>query len=889
MKEENGREGSSVTMPNTTKQELFDGQKEKFKKEAARMFSIKNDHVIGVHDLFEENGTAYYVMDYVDGESLADRLKRTGQPIPEEEVWALLPQILDALATVHKEKFCHLDIKPSNIMVDKTGHVKLIDFGASKQMGADGLLTTNDSTAFAQTPGYAPPEQMEQNREKMGPRTDFYALGATIYAVLTNKKPPRPSDINDDMSADKHLALPGLNLVSAKMCGLVLRLLNTNWRQRPQSVEEISSILDNTTAHNIEPITEHPDKSNETSDEITIVDQGKDSHSVNNKEASEGQGASSDLIVDNHTKNLADYDVPGPVITDSAAKMAIQEPEVINKKEEDSCSESTKDDVQSEEAPEVYEDDEESVSVRKMFSSPFSPVGRISRLEYVFSFAIIMAVYILFGYLFQRQEIIVPNLIILAFFYMQGAKRCHDIGISGWWQLIPVLSWIWLLFAKGDKGENKYGYPPYYAVEDVEGFTYTSAYLRANTRMSGGLIAFLVIMCAWAIFAIWDNFNSYDSDIFGNNNIIALYLFLPSILALVWICYVIFAFFRRLPNAVYLAEAYFVVLFLLNLVVKLFWNEYGYDWGLLLFSLCLFGMVFVYLVDSRNVATVIPRSFRRVSIYDIILTSLYFLFSIGAYAIGVNKLESLYQSYQELEEGQIASDIMDINNEIVSQKVVYNDGSSYDGEWLNGYQDGYGTYVWPNGEKYEGEWEHGDRIYGTYTWPEERDGYIFKYIGEFRDSQFDGMGIAYYNGGAVDKGYFKNGVYLGENQGKRTYFNTRESGESLVSGYFKWELISVKIENDKTILKNKVSIIDGAPSSLLYYIYSSKDEYIEDALTGQKYYIRSSDIGFEAEKTFVQKARYFEEEYPALPSNVKTININNGVDGFYFIKNFEIK
>ena len=271
LKEDNGREGSSVTMPNTTKQELFDGQKEKFKKEAARLFSIKNDHVIGVHDLFEENGTAYYVMDYVDGENIAERLKRTDKPIPEDEVWLLLPQILDALATVHKEKFCHLDIKPSNIMVDKTGHVKLIDFGASKQMGADGLLTTIDSTTFAQTPGYAPPEQMEQNKEKIGPWTDFYALGATLYAVLTNKKPPRPSDINDDMSSDKHLALPGLNLVSAKLRELVLRLLNTNWRQRPRSVEEISSILNDSMAHNVKPIKEHLGNSNKASGETTTL------------------------------------------------------------------------------------------------------------------------------------------------------------------------------------------------------------------------------------------------------------------------------------------------------------------------------------------------------------------------------------------------------------------------------------------------------------------------------------------------------------------------------------------------------------------------------------------------------------------------------------------
>jgi len=327
LKEDNGREGSSVTMPNTTKQELFDGQKEKFKKEAARMFSIKNDHVIGVHDLFEENGTAYYVMDYVDGENLAERLKRTDKPIPEDEVWLLLPQILDALATVHKEKFCHLDIKPSNIMVDKTGHVKLIDFGASKQMGTNGLLTTIDSTTFAQTPGYAPPEQIEQNKEKIGPWTDFYALGATLYAVLTNKKPPRPSDINDDMSSDKHLALPGLNLVSAKLRELVLRLLNTNWRQRPQSVEEISSILNNSAAINVKPITEHPGNSNKASGETTIVEPVKGKQPVNAKVSSDGQEASSNLIMDDDdTKKLADYNVYGLTVTDSTKKANCQEP-----------------------------------------------------------------------------------------------------------------------------------------------------------------------------------------------------------------------------------------------------------------------------------------------------------------------------------------------------------------------------------------------------------------------------------------------------------------------------------------------------------------------------------------------------------------------------------
>ena len=238
MKDENGRDGTIVTMPNTTKSELFQGQKEKFKKEAKRMFAIKNEHIVGVHDLFEENGTAYYVMDFVDGENLAERLKHTGKPMTEQEVRELLPQILDALKSVHEAGIWPLDLKPANIIVDKSGNVKLIDFGASKQMNTQkGGATT--STAISYTNGYAPREQMEQNYDKFGPWTDIYALGATLYNLLTNKRPPLPSDIDDDDSKDKHEALPFSDDVSAETRSLVLWLLNTNRLQRPQSVDAI--------------------------------------------------------------------------------------------------------------------------------------------------------------------------------------------------------------------------------------------------------------------------------------------------------------------------------------------------------------------------------------------------------------------------------------------------------------------------------------------------------------------------------------------------------------------------------------------------------------------------------------------------------------------------
>lgn len=237
MKDENDRDGSSVTMPNTTKQELFHGQMEKFKKEAKRMFAIKNEHVVGVQDLFEENGTAYYVMDFVDGENLAERLKRTGKPMSEQEVRDILPQILDALKSIHDAGIWHLDLKPANILINKSGIVKLIDFGASKQLNTQkGGATT--STTISYTNGFAPREQMEQNYDKFGPWTDIYALGATLYNLLTNKRPPLPTDIDDDISEDKHEALPFPENVGG-LRFLVLQMMKTNRLQRPQSIDAI--------------------------------------------------------------------------------------------------------------------------------------------------------------------------------------------------------------------------------------------------------------------------------------------------------------------------------------------------------------------------------------------------------------------------------------------------------------------------------------------------------------------------------------------------------------------------------------------------------------------------------------------------------------------------
>ena len=178
-------------------------------------------------------------MDEFEDENLAEHLKRTDKPMTEQELRDILPQILDALKSIHEAGIWHLDLKPANIMIDKAGIVKLIDFGASKQLNAQkGGATT--STAISYTNGYAPREQMEQNYEKFGPWTDIYALGATLYTLLTNKRPPLPTDIDDDISEDKHNALLFPNGISNDMRNMILSFMNTSYKLRPQHICDIN-------------------------------------------------------------------------------------------------------------------------------------------------------------------------------------------------------------------------------------------------------------------------------------------------------------------------------------------------------------------------------------------------------------------------------------------------------------------------------------------------------------------------------------------------------------------------------------------------------------------------------------------------------------------------
>jgi len=234
----NTREGTTVTISVPDNRDVFQQMMDKFLKEAKRISSLRNGHIIELIDFFEENGTAYYVMKYIEGKSLSATMKENNAPLTENQVRSLLPQVLDALRCIHEHQLYHLDLKPGNIMQEVDGHICLIDFGASKQLSVAGSRTLSTTTGLSYTPGFAPSEQVSGNMKRIGPWTDFYALGATLYNLLTNSTPPEENDIIYD--GEKAF---NFGSMSPEMQALILHLMNPRYDQRPQDIDGVEKMV----------------------------------------------------------------------------------------------------------------------------------------------------------------------------------------------------------------------------------------------------------------------------------------------------------------------------------------------------------------------------------------------------------------------------------------------------------------------------------------------------------------------------------------------------------------------------------------------------------------------------------------------------------------------
>lgn len=199
MKEVNGRDNTSVTSGSTSRDGLFEYYREKFEREARNLSTLQHKNIVRVLESFQANGTVYYAMEYISGQSLDSVIiKSPHHCLDAATALGYTQQLGSALSFMHSKGMLHLDVKPANAMVKDDGTVVLIDFGLSKQYAANGEPESSTKVG-AGTPGYAPLEQASYREGKGFPTMmDVYALGGTLYKMLTGQRPPEASEILND-------------------------------------------------------------------------------------------------------------------------------------------------------------------------------------------------------------------------------------------------------------------------------------------------------------------------------------------------------------------------------------------------------------------------------------------------------------------------------------------------------------------------------------------------------------------------------------------------------------------------------------------------------------------------------------------------------------------
>ena len=229
------REGntSRVTVPTESARVEAGVYRAKFLKEARTIASFSHPNIVRIHDIFEENNTAYYVMEFLDGGSLSE-----AGALPQKQALEYIRQIGGALQYMHERKTMHLDVKPGNIMLRADGTAVLIDFGISKHYDASDGETSRTPVGISK--GYAPAEQYREGGvSTFSPTSDVYSLAATLYKLLTGITPPESIDLQ---SGEAELA-PYPSSVSETCRQAIARSLRPR-KERPQTVDEFLRLLD---------------------------------------------------------------------------------------------------------------------------------------------------------------------------------------------------------------------------------------------------------------------------------------------------------------------------------------------------------------------------------------------------------------------------------------------------------------------------------------------------------------------------------------------------------------------------------------------------------------------------------------------------------------------
>jgi serine/threonine protein kinase len=224
------QEGATVQLDKHGDSSTFKHGLKSFFDEGLTLAKIDHKNIVRVLNFFRANNTVYMVMKYERGKSLQDYILAFDNPVPENFIRRVFAELLNGLREVHAHKLLHLDIKPANIYIRQDGSPVLLDFGSARQT----LSESKSDIPLSYTPGFAPPEQYF-DKKGLGPWSDIYSIGASMYACLY-RATPQAADLRSTKDNLKKASELGQNVYSPELLAIIDETLDLNHLSRPQSV-----------------------------------------------------------------------------------------------------------------------------------------------------------------------------------------------------------------------------------------------------------------------------------------------------------------------------------------------------------------------------------------------------------------------------------------------------------------------------------------------------------------------------------------------------------------------------------------------------------------------------------------------------------------------------